>query len=83
MDRPLHFFGSLGFVSVLLGIITETYILYLKYILLDSFQQHVALIIFGAILIIVGLQLFTFGLMGELIVNKKYKDRNYIKEIIE
>lgn len=83
MDRPLHFFGSLGFVSVLLGLITEIYILYLKYILLDSFQQHVALIIFGAILIIVGLQLFTFGLMGELIVNKKYKDRNYIKEIIE
>lgn len=83
MDRPLHFFGSLGFFSVLIGIIVEIYILYLKYILLDSFQQHVALIIFGAILIIVGLQLFTFGLMGELIVNKKYKDRNYIKEIIE
>jgi len=83
MDRPLHFFGSLGFISVLSGLITEIYILYLKYILLDSFQQHVALIIFGAILIIVGLQLFTFGLMGELIVNKKYKDRNYIKEIIE
>ena len=83
MDRPLHFFGSLGFVSVMLGIITEIYILYLKYVLLHSFQQHIALIILGAILIIVGLQLFTFGLMGELIVNKKYKDRNYIKEIIE
>jgi len=83
MDRPLHFFGSLGVISVLMGFITEIYILYLKYVLLDSFQQHVALIIFGAILIIVGLQLFTFGLMGELIVNKKYKDRNYIKEIIE
>ena len=83
MDRPLHFFGSLGFVSVLLGVGIESYVLYLKYILLDSFQQHIALIILGAILIIVGLQLFTFGLMGELIVNKKYKDRNYIKEIIE
>ena len=83
MDRPLHFFGSLGVISVLMGFITEIYILYLKYVLLDSFQQHVALIIFGAIMIIVGLQLFTFGLMGELIVNKKYKDRNYIKEIIE
>jgi len=82
MDRPLHFFGSLGFVSVMLGTITEIYILYLKYALLHSFQQHIALIILGAILIIVGLQLFTFGLMGELIVNKKYKDRNYIKEII-
>ena len=83
MDRPLHFFGSLGFISVLLGVGIESYVLYLKYILFDSFQQHIALIILGAILIIVGLQLFTFGLMGELIVNKKYKDRNYIKEIIE
>jgi|TARA_Y100000389_G_scaffold10556_2_gene9825 glycosyltransferase involved in cell wall biosynthesis len=83
MDRPLHFFGSLGFISILFGVITEIYILYLKYVLLDSFQQHIALIILGAILIIIGLQLFTFGLMGELIVNKKYKDRNYIKEIIE
>ena len=83
MDRPLHFFGLLGSISVLFGVMTEIYILYLKYVLFASFQQHVALIIFGAILIIVGLQLFTFGLMGELIVNKKYKDRNYIKEIIE
>ncbi|MDG1900037.1 MAG: glycosyltransferase family 2 protein [Candidatus Marinimicrobia bacterium] len=83
MDRPLHFFGSLGFASVLLGVGIESYVLYLKYILFDSFQQHIALIILGAILIIVGLQLFTFGLMVELIVNKKYKDRNYIKEIIE
>ena len=83
MDRPLHFFFFFLFVSSLLGIGIEIYVLYLKYILLDSFQQHIAVIILGAILIIVGLQLFTFGLIGKYIDNKKYKDRNYIKEIIE
>ena len=35
MDRPLHFFGSLGSISVLLGVMTEIYILYLKYVLFD------------------------------------------------
>lgn len=83
MDRPLHFFGAIGLLFSLLGVIVESYILYLKYFLFEPFQQHIALLIFGAILIIVGLQLFTFGLLGELIVNKEQKIKNYIKEIIE
>tara|TARA_B100000965_G_scaffold78902_3_gene62806 strand:- start:11729 stop:12655 length:927 start_codon:yes stop_codon:yes gene_type:complete len=82
MDRPLHFFGGLGFTSILFGFLSEIYVLYLKYNLGHSFQQHIALIIFGSLLIITGLQLFTFGLIGEIIVNRNQKAKNYIKEII-
>ena len=83
MDRPLHFFGGLGFTSILFGFLSEIYVLYLKYNLGHSFQQHIALIIFGSLLIITGLQLFTFGLIGEIIVNRNQKAKNYIKEIID
>ena len=82
MDRPLHFFGGLGFTSILFGVLSEIYVLHLKYNLGHSFQQHIALIIFGSLLIITGLQLFTFGLIGEIIVNRNQKAKNYIKEII-
>jgi hypothetical protein len=41
------------------------------------------MIIFGSLLIITGVQLFTFGLVGEIIVNKNQKTKNFIKEIIE
>ena len=58
MDRPLHFFGGLGFTSILFGVLSEIYVLHLKYNLGHSFQQHIALIIFGSLLIITGLQLF-------------------------
>ena len=83
MDRPLNFFGMVGFLSILLGLIAEIYVLYLKYVLLHSFQQHIAMIIFGSLLIITGVQLFTFGLIGEIIVNKNQKTKNFIKEVIE
>ena len=82
MDRPLHFFGGLGFTSILFGVLSEIYVLHLKYNLGHSFQQHIALIIFGSLLIITGLQLFTFGLIGEIIVNRNQKAKSYIKEII-
>ena len=83
MDRPLHFFGMIGFITILSGISAEFYVLYLKYFLQHSFQQHIAMIIFGSLLIITGVQLFTFGLIGEIIVNKNQKTKNFIKEIIE
>ena len=83
MDRPLHFFGAMGFFFSVTGIVVEFYVLYLKYFLFEPFQKHIALLILGAILIIAGLQLFTFGLLGELIVNKKQKVQKYVKEIIE
>ena len=83
MDRPLHFFGMIGFLSILFGIAAEIYVLYLKYFLFHSFQQHIAMIIFGSLLIITGVQLFTFGLIGEIIVNKNHKTKNFIKEVIE
>ena len=83
MDRPLHFFGMVGFTAIIVGISAEFYVLYLKYFLQHSFQQHIAMIIFGSLLIITGVQLFTFGLIGEIIVNKNQKTKNFIKEIIE
>jgi glycosyltransferase involved in cell wall biosynthesis len=82
IDRPLHFFGSIGFLSFSTGVLIEFFVLYLKFYQNHSFQQHVALLILGSILIIAGLQLFIFGLLGELFVEKSQKSNKYIKDII-
>ena len=69
-----------GWLSILFGLIAEIYVLYCKYVLLHSFQQHIAMIIFGSLLIITGVQLFTFGLIGEIIVNKNHKTKISLKK---
>ena len=75
-NRPLHFFGSLGLLSGSTGIIMELIALYLKIILNHSFLEHISLIIFGFVMMLMGLQLISLGLLGEMII-KKNDTKNY------
>ena len=67
-NQPLHFFGFIGLSSSLAGVLIETYVLYLKYFRGEPFQLHFALLILGVLFIIVGIQFFSIGLIGEMIV---------------
>ena len=67
----MHFFGSLGIVSVIFGLSLEIYILCLKYFYLEPFSRHIAALLLGVLLIILGAQLFSLGLLGELITFKR------------
>ena len=67
MSRPLHFFGRLGLTNVLAGSTIAFSLLVWKVISGTSIvEQHGLLMIFAAILILVGLQLLAVGLLGEL-----------------
>ncbi len=81
-QQPLHLFGSFGLISVSLGSIVECYVLYLKYIVGRSFQQHIALLLFGVMLIVVGIQFITMGLLGELISQSTQGQENRIRKIV-
>lgn len=65
--RPLHLFGIFGLLSLLAGIGVNIYVVYLKYALGEPFQRHIALLVFGVMLLILGVQFISIGLLGEMI----------------
>ena len=65
-EKPLHFFGTLGMVPVVLGVGLEVYVLVQK-LSGSLFQNHVAAIIIGVMLILLGAQLLATGLIGEML----------------
>lgn len=63
--KPLHFFGTAGLAVALAGGGLEFYVLARK-LLGGTFQEHVAALIIGVMLLIVGFQSILIGLLGEL-----------------
>ena len=76
IKRPMHFFGFLGAVSFLIGFIILGYltILWIQGIPLSNRP----IIFLGMLLIIVGVQLFAVGLLGEVIVFNSVTEREYV-----
>ena len=81
-QSPLYFFGKIGFFTFAAGLIIELYVLYLKYFLNESFSQHIALLIFGVLILIIGIQFFSIGLIGEMIANSNHSKQLRIKKFI-
>ncbi len=63
--RPMHFFGGLGLLLFLAGVGISIYLTIVK--LLGEAIGGRPLLILGVLLIVVGIQLFTIGLVSELI----------------
>jgi glycosyltransferase involved in cell wall biosynthesis len=68
--RPQHLFGGVGTLLILLGIIVELYLTVDKLVFGNPIGQR-PLLLLGALLIIVGVQLLSLGLIGELIANSR------------
>src|ERR1700690_3673142 len=67
MSRPLHFFGRLGVINMGLGSAVALWLLIWKVFTgIDIVQQHGLLLVFAAVLILVGFHLVALGLLGEL-----------------
>ena len=81
IQSPLYFFGQLGLFAFTAGSITEGYVLYLKYFEGEPFAKHFALLILGVLLIVIGIQFFSIGLIGEMIANSNQDKEARIKEI--
>lgn len=82
-QQPLHLFGTFGLVSFQLGLIVECVVLYLKYELGEPFVKHMALLMFGIMLILIGIQFFSIGLLGELLTRATQGQEDRIKKIIQ
>ena len=80
-QQPLHLFGIFGLISFHLGLIVECVVLYFKYGLGEPFVKHMALLMFGIMLIVIGIQFFSMGLLGELMARTAQEQENRIRKI--
>ncbi len=76
LNRPLHFFGSLGLFSLAAGIATGLWLAVQRLAYGTRIMaEHGPLMIFSAVLIVAGIQLLALGLLAELLVRYFYESR--------
>lgn len=76
IKRPMHLFGFLGVLSFIAGIIVNGYLTYLW--LTGGYLSNRPMLFLGILLIIVGVQFFSVGLLGEMFVHNSRSEKEYI-----
>jgi hypothetical protein len=71
--KPLRFFGTIGSVVFALGAIFLTYLVILKLFFGVALADRPALLL-SSLMVVLGLQVFALGLLGELIIFTHAKD---------
>ncbi len=78
--RPMHLFGFMGATSFFIGFLISAYLSYEWWIKGTPLYNR-PLLALGALLIVVGVQFFSVGLLGEFMVHNSHDDSEYsIKE---
>lgn len=84
--RPLQIFGLLGLVSGVLGFIISLWLSYQRLILKVSSANR-PLLLLGVLLIVIGIQFVTLGLLAEIVVRAYHESSGkaiyFIREVID
>ncbi len=75
LTRPMHVFGFLGMISFGLGTLLGIYLTFVKFILAQNIGDR-PLLILAVVLILTGVQLFSFGLLAELLMRTYHESQN-------
>ena len=73
-QRPIHLFGILGVLLIILGLLINIYLLIVKL----GFGEDIGtrpLLMFGMMFILAGIQLFTIGIVMELLIRTYYESQ--------
>jgi len=84
-SRPMHLFGTIGFVTSFLGFVIGVYLAILKFVYHATIGSR-PLLLLAVLLIIIGVQFVMFGIFGDILVKTYYesrKEKNYLIEKIE
>ena len=76
LRRPMHFFGMAGLTSFLLGFVISLYVT-LDKILLHKPVSNRPILFLGILLLILGVQLFSTGLLGEMLSTSASKESSF------
>jgi hypothetical protein len=84
LKKPAHFFGTIGLFFFAIGLVIGIFLTYLR-ITLGNIGDHYPLLFLGVLLMVVGVQMVSTGLIGELIINLNQKPDtppNTIRELL-
>ncbi len=76
INRPMHLFGFVGSMSFIIGLIVNGYLTVEWFMGKPLYNRP--LLFLGILLIIVGVQFFAIGLLGEMIVHNSQNEKNYV-----
>ena len=74
LTRPMYVFGFIGIISIISSLLISSYLIIIKFFGEDIGNRP--LLIFALILGIAGIQLFSFGLLGELLMRTYHESQN-------
>ncbi len=74
LTRPMYVFGFIGIISILSSLLISSYLIIIKLFGEDIGSRPI--LIFALILGIAGIQLFSFGLLGELLIRTYHESQN-------
>jgi hypothetical protein len=75
--RPMHFFGAIGLAGSATGSVMLGFCLLKKlFTNVDIIQEHGPLMLAGALLLLVGLMMFSTGLIGELVMRTYFESQD-------
>jgi glycosyltransferase involved in cell wall biosynthesis len=74
IQRPIHLFGIIGVLLIVAGLCVNAYLVYLKILGEDIGTRP--LLTLGMMLIFAGIQLFTIGIVMELLMRTYYESQN-------
>jgi len=72
LSRPLHLFGTIGLLSMALGIVISLYLAYLRIVFIQPLMER-PLFLLGIVMIIFGAQFITLGLVGEMLTRFQHE----------
>lgn len=73
LQKPMHFFGAIGVLLLLIGGMINVYMAFLR-IIMNAGIGNRPLLFLGILLMVLGVQFFSTGLLGELI-NKNHVEQ--------
>ncbi len=82
--KPIHFLGFVGTIFIVIGMIIELYLFFYRIFLFGPIAGR-PLLILGALLLVIGIQMISIGLIGEMIIFTHAGDiKEYnVEEVIE
>ena len=75
LTRPMHVFGVMGMASLSAGSALGIYLVFIKFVLNQAIGDR-PLLMLAVVLFLSGIQLFCFGLLGELLMRTYHESQN-------
>lgn len=72
--RPIQIFGLMGLLAFALGVVIGLYLTYMKVVYGAALAER-PLLLLGILLVMVGVQLITMGLLGEMVVRTYHESQ--------